>query len=270
MTRRDRRRRERAARASDRSARPRRGTPPRPVWQSPIFLATAAAVVVGVALIAVLTRQVPPSPSPSDAADIVKPSASYSTALAQDETLGKADAPGSLDVWSDFQCPYCGEFARTYLPRLVTDFVTPGTLRITQHDVDFRGTGDQDESLSAAVAAGCASAENEYWPFHDLLFWNQNGENQGAFTDARLQAMADQLGLDRSTWNTCRNDPSNVQTVRSTTQQAIDHGINVTPTLIINGSPIKGLPRTYDDLANAIRSAAGQSSSGESTSPSAQ
>ena len=37
------------------------------------------------------------------------------------------------------------------------------------------------ESIRAAEAAACADEQDWFWPFHDTLFANQRGENQGAF-----------------------------------------------------------------------------------------
>jgi predicted DsbA family dithiol-disulfide isomerase len=65
--------------------------------------------------------------------------------------------------------------------------------------------------------------------------------------------MADRVGLDRPSWNSCRIDPKRAQAVASTTSQALSSGIDSTPTLALNGTATAGLPRTYDDLASAIR-----------------
>jgi protein-disulfide isomerase len=219
-----------------------------PIWRSPIAVVTGAALVGALILIVVLgqSRRAPTS-------GVVVPTTSYPPNLAAGEILGRDDAPVTLDVWSDFQCPFCGSFARTYLPRLVSDFVVGGQLRIVPHDVAFVGRGDPNESVDAAVAASCAADQDRYWQFHDIVFWNQNSENAGAFSEARLQEMADRVGLDRSSWDTCRADPKRAQAVAATTSQALSSGINSTPTLVLNGTATAGLPRTYDDLANAIR-----------------
>ena len=37
-------------------------------------------------------------------------------ALADGRAVGKADAPVTLEVWTDFQCPICGQFAETVEP----------------------------------------------------------------------------------------------------------------------------------------------------------
>ena len=80
------------------------------------------------------------------------PSSLTPTELAADRTLGKSTAPVTLEVWSDFQCPVCGQFARTVEPALIAKYVTPGTLRIVHHDAAFQGAKSQatyDESVEA-------------------------------------------------------------------------------------------------------------------------
>jgi protein-disulfide isomerase len=202
-------------------------------------------------MIIVLNQANRPSPA-ADAGTLVVPTTSYRADLVDGETIGRADAPVTLEIWSDFQCPFCGQLARTYLPRLVSDFVASGQVRIVPHDVDFLGRGSRNESLDAAIAAGCAADQGKYWQYHDILFSNQSGENEGAFSDARLQAMADRVGLNRSSWDSCRIDPTRAAAVAATTSQALSSGINSTPTLALNGAATAGLPRTYEDLANTI------------------
>jgi protein-disulfide isomerase len=183
------------------------------------------------------------------------PPTSYDPELVAGETLGRADAPVTLEIWSDFQCPFCGSLARTYLPQLVSEFVVDGQLRMVPRDVDFVGRGDLNESTDAAVAASCAAEQGKYWQYHDMLLWNQIGENQGAFSEARLRQMADQVGLDRGSWDQCRTDPRREAAVAATTAAALAAGINGTPTLVLNGVTTAGMPRTYEDLADAVQAA---------------
>jgi protein-disulfide isomerase len=258
VTRADRRRADRAARTrSGANERPRaaRTDERRPAWQSPVVIVSALAVIAAAVLIVVLNR---PATAP---ADFINPPTSYPPGLVDGDALGKANARVDLDVWSDFQCPFCGQFARTYIPRLVDDFVVPGQLRITSHDIAILGRGSPNESLDAAVAATCAGAQNKYWQYHDLLFWNQRGENEGAFSRDRLAAMAQKLSLDMAAWNACFADPSQATAVNATTQRAVAAGINSTPTVVLDGQRSAGLPRTYEDLASAIRARLGDASS---------
>jgi protein-disulfide isomerase len=251
------RRERRLAERAERAARPRQqpGSTRRPIWQSPIVLITGLAVIVGVAIIGAAVLSAPKEIDP-DATGLVAPPVALPAELADGEAIGQAGAPVLMEVWSDFQCPVCGSFAKNYLPRLVTDFVAAGQLRIVDKSIDILGTGSQSESLDAAVGAVCAGRQDRYWAYHDYLFWNQAGENRGAFSRERLTAIAVAVELDRSAWEACFSDGTAAEEVTARRAQApAKEGVIQTPTFVINGQATVGLPRTYDDLAALVRAA---------------
>jgi protein-disulfide isomerase len=220
------------------------------------LLAVGAAIVAIVALTQSSPQTAPSAAGPSaPAAGLVTPSAAVPDALADGTTLGRPDAPVTLEVWSDYQCPYCGELARNYLPRVARDFVASGEVRIVAQDIAFLDRGTSRESTDAATAAACAADQEQFWSFHDLLMWNQAGENRGAFAPSRLDAMARRLGLDTKAWNACRVEPRTSRALRDRVATAGTLGIVSTPTLVIDGRAIVGLPPSYDALAAALRAA---------------
>jgi protein-disulfide isomerase len=208
-----------------------------------------AAVVIGLAMANLRPASVEPT-------SLTRPGSALPAALLDGPAIGSTDAPVTLEVVSDYQCPVCGRFAREYLARLVTEFVAPGTLRIVERPIAFLGIGDPDESLDAAVGVTCAGRQDRYWEYHDYLMWNQDGENEGAYVPERLAAMADAVGVDRAAWDACVADPTVAAGIRSATSQAAAAGINSTPTFLVNGQVIVGLV-PYDQLAAQIRAAAG-------------
>jgi protein-disulfide isomerase len=251
VTRRERRRLERAERVKrPRAVRRER----RPWYRAPMGLATLGALALGLVLVAFALATNRPSSSPG--AVLLAPSWSPPAALVDGTAIGKADAPVTVEVVSDFQCPVCGRFAREYLPRLVAEFAVPGTARFVDRPIAFLGRGADDESLGAAVGATCAARQGRYWTFHDYLMWNQEGENEGAFAPDRLAAMAGRTGLDVPAWTACTEDPGVASSIRGTTSQTFAAGIDSTPTFIVNGQVVTGLVG-YDVLAGMIRDAAG-------------
>jgi len=258
------RQRKRTGRPQCRPSRPRPAPAVAPrSWSLPVVsLAAIGAALLAIAVLAIAQpaagdrsgSNLPASGRPA-IGPIVTPSVSTPERLAAGATLGTATAPVTLEIWSDFQCPYCGELARSYLPRVAADFVATGAVRIVAQDIAFLDRGGSTESHDAAVAAACAADQGRYWAFHDLLMWNQSGENLGAFSGARLAAMADQVPLDRPAWDACRAAPSAAADVATRAARAGALGIVSTPTLVINGQAIVGLPKTYDLLATALRGA---------------
>ena len=111
------------------------------------------------------------------------------------------------------------------------------------------------ESQRAAAAAVCADEQDTFWPFHDTLYANQHGENQGAFSDDRLRAMAEKVGLDMPTFNTCLDDAATAGAVAASTASGRDQGVNATPWLTVNGTRVENW-QDWSALSAAIEAAA--------------
>lgn len=251
-------RRERRAQARlERAPEPRRRQDrraARPAWQSPVVLASVAAVLIGLVLIVLaLPRE------PSSDTGLVTPPTSYPAAMVDGDVLGAPEAPVVIELYSDFQCPACKLFATERLPRLVTEFVTPGTVRIEARDIAFLGQGTPNESLELAAGAACAAAQNRYWTFHDLVFWNQGRENRGDHDAEFIARIADAAGVDRTVWDACIGRSDVRPPIDATTASALAAGISSTPTLVVNGQSVVGVP-DYDQLAALIRQLAGAAS----------
>src|SRR6266849_6359366 len=60
--------------------------------------------------------------------------------------LGAAQAPVTFEMFGDFQCPACGEFARSIEPTFKQQYVDNGKVRFVCHDFPWIG----DESFDAA------------------------------------------------------------------------------------------------------------------------
>ena len=97
-----------------------------------------------------------------------------------------------------------------------------------------------EESTWAAEAAECASDQNHYWEYHDILFKKQNGENQGAFAKENLKQYAKELGLISGAFNDCLDLGKHTDLVKSDTEIARQIGVESTPSFLINGTPIVG------------------------------
>lgn len=96
------------------------------------------------------------------------------------------------------------------------------------------------ESIRAAEAAACANEQGQFWPYHDAIFANQRGENQGAFRNDTLKAIAAALGLDEAAFNDCLDSDRYREAVEAETAAGQERGVRSTPTLFINGEKIEG------------------------------
>jgi protein-disulfide isomerase len=206
------------------------------------------AVVFGVGIVVLLLGgSFSGKPTASDTFVPQAPVAAYFPPAAELSTgrgLGLLTAPVTLKVWTDFQCPICGQWTNgnSVESQLYEKYVKDGRLRIEHHFFAFLG----EESFTAAVGAVCADKQNKYWAYHAYLFQNQNGENQGGFSAPRLRILAGAAGLDLTQWDTCIADATVRADVEAESAAARLAGVTGTPTLQIGDWMQSGVPKAED------------------------
>src|SRR5262245_6659339 len=112
-----------ARRSMERAASPSKSERPR---RSPMLIASALALGAGLIGVVVLALAV----AVTNADQPIRVPDAPLAAVADGRTMGSADAPVTIEIWSDFQCPACGMLARALEPRLIADYVVPGTVRL--------------------------------------------------------------------------------------------------------------------------------------------
>ena len=106
--------------------------------------------------------------------------------------VGSADAPVTVDLYEDFQCPNCKAFeaeSGSTLAQLVAD----GTVQAHYHGMAFLDTSANDQystrALNAAAVVLATAGPDAFQTFHDLLFANQPAEGGSGLTDDQLVAV---------------------------------------------------------------------------------
>ena len=211
---------------------------------APVRNLTLGAIALGI--VGVITFAIVTAPPPL--VELSEPVAASPGQVADGLALGAATAPVTVELYSDFQCPACGVFTNTMEPSLIRDYVMTGKVRLLYHDLSFLGS----ESVDAAIAARVAAQSNQFWAFHDYLFANQRGEQQGAFGQARLEAIAVTIGLDLNAFRAGQDDPAIRQAVQQSQSTGAAAGVAQTPTIVVGSRRFAGVPNTYADLKAAV------------------
>jgi protein-disulfide isomerase len=201
------------------------------------ILIAIAAVIVIVAVVAIIASQNTPVDK---------------TFLPRE--AGNPNAKVVVEEFSDYQCPYCGLFATTAEIRLREMYIKTNRILFIFRNypiVDSFVSGG-GESHWAALAALCAGDQNMFWEYHDLLFQNQAGENQGNFNTARLQAFAVQLNLDSLSFNQCLSNQTHLDILNADIQRGNALRITGTPTFFVNGVQASGTGTDFQWLFDAI------------------
>jgi protein-disulfide isomerase len=160
---------------------------------------------------------------------------------------GEPDSPVTIIEFSDFQCPYCGVYATGAGPQIEEAYVKQGKVRFGYWNYAILG----DESKWAAEASECASDQGKFWEYHDILFKNQSGENQGAFVKDNLKKFANELGLDTQAFAECLDSGKYTKLVEEFSYIASQLGVRSTPSFLVNGQPVVGA-QSFEDFKKLI------------------
>jgi protein-disulfide isomerase len=178
--------------------------------------------------------------------------------LEKGKTVGDPNAKVKIEVYADFQCPACKQFSDSVEKQLFqSTYISSGQVYIEFMNWPFIDSGSiNKESHQSANAAMCANEQGHFWDYHDILFTNQSGENLGAFTDKRLQAFAESLGLDMKAFNQCFSKDKYKNEIEAEYQKGITLKVDSTPTVFVNGQMVTpGFIPSYEQLKSAIDTA---------------
>ena len=144
---------------------------------------------------------------------------------------GKKDAPVTIAVFSDFQCPYCSRFAAA-LKELGPDEMDK--LRLVFHNFPLTM---HPWARPAAEAAACAQQQGNsyFWTLHDFMFDHQKELDRDNLLGKLAEETKRLTGFDQGKFATCVIERKTASEVEQEVTFAQQNGINATPTAFVNG-----------------------------------
>jgi protein-disulfide isomerase len=214
--------------------------------------------VSGLADRAVAAPQPAPQPEPSPSAAAVEqlPPASELPGVAAvpagaDATgailIGNPDATNVVEVYIDYQCPFCQKWESSIGTALVSRALQPGSdLLVKQYNLAFLGETSPDltpagASARAANAAACVvdnDGVDTFVTFSRTLFETADpSEPPGQFTADVLADLAKKAGASAASVD-CITAEENVPFVSAVTKAGFGRGVGGTPTVVLNGETL--------------------------------
>lgn len=148
---------------------------------------------------------------------------------------GAAQGRVTVVVFSDFQCPYCGQ-AHPLLARLLK--AHRDRVRMVFKHYPLAG---HPRAMPAARAAEAARLQGRFWEMHDHLF-----EHQDALEDADLERYAAVVGLDLPKFRADMSSAEVQARIDLDRAEGASLGIEGTPTLFIGGRRFRESLRTLE------------------------
>jgi protein-disulfide isomerase len=209
---------------------------------------TVVLIVIGAAIVysalTVLTTAIPSGKAAGarpPRAEVPLPTEPISLAGAQ--TAGSPTAKVALVVYSDFECPFCGRFARDVLPTIQKQYVESGRVLLAFRQFPL---GIHAMAQKAAEGSVCAARQGRFWPYHDDLFANPQ-----AMDLASLQERAVRLGLNPDAFAACLAGQA-APNVESDKTSAQPFGITGTPTFLAGSVVALGRVRVTERFSGAF------------------
>ena len=213
--------------------------------------AVVAAVVVVIAIVVVIVAQSSRTATSANAAVPAHTVDGGSTIV-----VGSSEAPVTVDLYEDFQCPNCKIFEDS-TGATVSRLVADGTVQAHYHGMAFLDTNANDDystrALNAAAAVVDAAGPNAFETFHQLLFASQPAEGGSGWSDDRLVEYARQAGATGGTVEQHIRDLTYGDWVARVTDQASKDGVTGTPTVLVAGERLADL--SANGLTTAVKAA---------------
>ena len=143
--------------------------------------------------------------------------------------LGDPDAPITLVEFGDYQCFFCNKFFHDTEQKLLENYVDTGKVKIIFKDLTIIGP----DSITAAHAAHCADDQGLFWEYHDTLYNNWNGENNGWASSENLLRMAQDVGLNIDEFTDCMLNEIHTQIISASNADARTLGLTGTPAFFV-------------------------------------
>lgn len=147
-------------------------------------------------------------------------------------SLGPANAPVTIRVFSDFQCPFCNR-VRPTLNALRSEFQKD--LRIVFYNLPLPFHQRARAAANAALEARAQRGDDGFWKIYDLIF-----DAQADLSDEKLGEHAKTLGINPDTVVNAVHAGSHDAIINEDSALAEHAGIHGTPSFSINGYFVSG------------------------------
>ncbi|MFT7580954.1 MAG: protein-disulfide isomerase [Myxococcota bacterium] len=155
--------------------------------------------------------------------------------------FGPKDAKVTLVEFSDFECPYCAGAADA-LSQVKKAHGDKVRIVFRQFPLSFHS-----KAHLAAQASLEARAQGKFWPFHDLLFANQDKLDR-----ASLEGFAETAGLDLGKFKAALDAGTHAAAVDADLKLGEKVGVSGTPSMFVNGQRVSN-PADFATISALIQ-----------------
>ena len=170
----------------------------------------------------------------------IDPNKVYQIPVASSAVRGPKDAPVTITMFSDFQCPFCAQTAPV-IEQVLAAY--PNDVNFVMKQFPLRSIHPQaDPAARAAIAAG---KQGKFWEMHDELY-----KNSRTLSPETIKGLAEKLGLDMKKFEADMNSDEVKKQVEEELALGAKSDVRGTPSFFVNGKIAQN--RTVDGFKAQI------------------
>ncbi len=163
---------------------------------------------------------------------------------ATDITYGPDNPELTVIEYSDFQCPFCAEYAK-WMTQLRVKYGDRVRFVFRNYPLS-----DHEWATFAAQAAYAASLQGKFWEMHDMLYERQDEWASASDPRQLFDSYAESLGLDMDQFHTDADAQSTLDFINKQAKAGKAAGVSHTPWFVVGDESV--LPRSLEQFEQAI------------------
>ena len=157
-----------------------------------------------------------------------------------DPILGEKNAKVTLIDFTDYECPFCKRYFDQTFSQIKKEYIDTGKIKYVVRDLPLPFHANAHKEAQAAECAREQGGDGAYYKYHDEIFKRTTSNGTGlALTE--LSVIANDLGLDGTTLQSCLDSDKYKAEVDKDLADAAAVGATGTPTFFIGKSTPDGV-----------------------------
>jgi protein-disulfide isomerase len=148
-------------------------------------------------------------------------------------TRGAPSASLTIYELSDFQCPFCRDFAIRTLPVIDSIYIKTG--RVRWSFINDPKTRAHPNAFRAAEYADCAATLGHFWQYHDVLFAHQDDWAYLRTPDQYFESLANSAQIDQHQLKSCVDSGHGTADLQADLRYVSSLGERGVPNFVVNG-----------------------------------
>jgi len=149
--------------------------------------------------------------------------------------IGNKNAPVSIIMFADFQCPYCNATFPA-INRVINDY--KDKVKFSFHHFPLP---EHQEAWQAALALEAAGNQNKYWEMYELLTNTYQKQGDIALSYESIMDNAKKLNLNIDDFKNDIDHKANLRVIQKDIDSGQKMGVKGIPTVYINNRQVNGI-----------------------------